>query len=106
MKRLKGVSERVKAVLAENKQARNDDNVLYLHVLRMYGNEIGLDTDKMSTSTLFLHCNELRLPTYKSVERARRLLQSNHPELKCDDDTQRARDEQEMRYEKFAREKL
>jgi hypothetical protein len=104
MKRLRDVSKKVKVVLSENEQARNDDNVLYLHVLRAYGNEMGLDTDRLSTSTLFLHCNELRLPSYKSVERARRLLQSKHPELKCDDNTQRARDEQEMKYEKFSRE--
>ena len=103
MKRLRDVSKKVKAVLAENEQARSDDNVLYLHVLRAYGNEMGLDTDRLSTSTLFLHCNELRLPSYKSVERARRLLQNQHPELRCDDDTQRARDEQEMKYEKFSR---
>ena len=106
MKRLMGVTERVKAVLAENEQTRRDDNLLYLYVLRVYGNEMGLDTDRLSTSTLFLHCNELRLPTYKSVERARRLLQASHPELRCDDDTQRARDEQEMKYEKFSREKV
>lgn len=103
MKRLRDVSKKVKAVLAENEQARSDDNVLYLHVLRAYGNEMGLDTDRMSTSTLFLHCNELRLPSYKSVERSRRLLQNRYPELRCDDDTQRARDEQEMKYEKFSR---
>lgn len=106
MKRLRDVSKKVKAVLAENEQARSDDNVLYLHVLRAYGNEMGLDIDGMSTSMLFLHCNDLRLPTYKSVERARRLLQASHPELKCDDKTQSARDEQEMKYEKFSREKV
>ena len=106
MKRLRDISKKVKSVLAENEQARSDDNVLYLHVLRVYGNEKGLDIDRMSTSMLFLHCNELRLPTYKSVERARRLLQSRYPELRCDDDTQRARDEQEMKYEKFSRERV
>lgn len=104
MKRLRDVSNKVKVVLAENENARNDDNILYLHVLRAYGNEMEIDTDSMSISTLFLHCNELRLPTYKSVSRARRRLQRLYPEFRCDDDTQRARDEQEMKYRKFFKE--
>lgn len=105
MKRLRDITQKVKGILIENKQTRNDDNVLYLHVLRKYGEEYGIDIDSMSIPMLFLHCNALRLPSYKSVERARRKMQEQHPEIWCDDDTQRLRDKQEMKYKKYAKEK-
>ena len=46
MKRMKELSQRIKTILEENERARNSDNVLYLHVLRSYGEEKGLDIDK------------------------------------------------------------
>lgn len=104
MKRLKDVTKKVKDILADNKQARSDDNVLYLHVLRKFGEEKGIDIDSMSIPMFFLHCNDLSLPSYKSVERARRRLQEKHPEFACDDDTQRAREVLEMKYERYSRE--
>ena len=52
MKRLKELSNRVKTILEANESARNSDNVLYLHVLRSYGEEKGLDIDKMSVPML------------------------------------------------------
>ena len=105
MKRLRDVTKKVKAVLMANEQTRNDDNVLYLHVLRKYGEEYWIDIDRMSIPMLFLHCNTMRLPSYKSVERARRKVQEHNPEIWCNDDTQRARDEQEMKYRAYAKEK-
>ena len=105
MKRLRDVTKKVKAVLVDSEQARNNDNILYLHVLRKYGEEYGIDIDKMSIPMFFHQCNTLRLPSYKSVERARRRLQEHNPELWCDDATQRARDEQEMKYKQYAKEK-
>jgi hypothetical protein len=104
MKKLRDVTDKVKSILADNEQARNDDNVLYLHVLRKCGEEKGIDIDSMSIPMFFLHCKDFNLPNYKSVERARRRIQELHPELASNDDTQRAKDEQEMKYEKFARE--
>ena len=105
MKRLRDVTKKVKSILTENEQARNNDNILYLHVLRKYGEENGIDIDSMSIPMFFLHCGDLRLPSYKSVERSRRRLQELHPEIWCDDATQRARDTQEMKYKAYAKEK-
>ena len=68
-------------------------------------NSYGIDIDKMSIPMFFHQCNTLRLPSYKSVERARRRLQEHNPELWCNDDTQRARDELEMKYKSYAKEK-
>ena len=105
MKKLRDVTKRVKAILMDNEQARNNDNVLYLHVLRKYGEEYGIDIDSMSVPTFFLNCNVMKLPSFKSVERTRRKLQELHPEIWCNDDTQRARDELETKYKAYAKEK-
>jgi hypothetical protein len=104
MKRLKELSSRVKKILEENESARNSDNVLYLHILRSYGEERGLDIDKMSVPMLLLHCKDMGLPSLESMGRARRKVQKRYPELRADDDVQAMREEQEELYRDFARE--
>jgi hypothetical protein len=104
MKRLKELSNRVKAILETNESARNSDNVLYLHVLRSYGEEKGLDIDKMSVPMLLLHCKDMGLPSLESMGRARRKVQELYPELKAVGDVQAMREEQEEAYRAFARE--
>ena len=104
MKRLKELSIRVKSILEANESTRNSDNVLYLHVLRSYGEERGLDIDKMSVPLLLLHCRDMGLPSLESTGRARRKIQALYPELRADDDVQAMKEEQEERYRNFARE--
>ena len=43
MNDLKAVSAMVKSILAEDTQARNDDNVLYLKVLQIVSNRNSID---------------------------------------------------------------
>ncbi len=104
MKRLKELSIRVKSILEENESARNSDNVLYLHVLRSYGEEKGIDIDRMSVPMLLLHCRDMGLPSLESMGRARRKVQKAYPELRSDDDVQAAKEEQEALYREFAKE--
>lgn len=104
MSRLKELSNRVKSILEVNENARNSDNVLYLHVLRSYGAERGLDIDKMSVPMLLLHCKDMGLPSLESMGRARRKVQELYPELRGSDDTQAIREMQEEAYRNFARE--
>lgn len=104
MKRLKDLSNRVKNILEQNVSARNSDNVLYLHVLRSYGEEKGMDIDKMSVPMLLLHCKDMGLPSLESMGRARRKVQELYPELRADDNVQAMREEQEEAYRAFARE--
>ena len=104
MKRLTDLSNRVKHILEANESARNSDNVLYLHVLRSYGEEQGMDIDKMSVPMLLLHCKDMGLPSLESMGRARRKVQEMYPELKASDDVQAMREEQEEAYRAFARE--
>ena len=103
MKRLKELSNRVKSVLEKNVSARNSDNVLYLHVLRSYGEEKGLDIDNMSVPMLLLHCKDMGLPSLESMGRARRKVQEIYPELRAGDNVQAMRAEQEEAYREFAK---
>lgn len=104
MKRLKELSNRVKTILEENESARNSDNVLYLHVLRSYGEEKGLDIDRMSVPMLLLHCRDMGLPSLESTGRARRKVQELHPELRSSDDVQAKKEEREEAFRTFAKE--
>ena len=102
--RLRGLTKRVKSILEANENTRNSDNILYLHILRSYGREKGLDIDKMSVPMLFLHCKDLGLPTFESTGRARRKVQELYPELSGDDDVQIARELNEEEFRRYAQE--
>ena len=104
MRRLRELSIRVKHILEANENTRNSDNILYLHVLRSYGEEMGLDIDKMSVPMLLLHCKDMGLPSLESMGRARRKVQSLYPELRADDDVQAMREVQEDKFKAFAKE--
>ena len=104
MKRLKELSNRVKRVLQEHESARNSDNVLYLYVLRSYGEEKGLDIDNMSVPMLLLHCKDMGLPTLESMGRARRKVQELNPELRANTNVQAMKELQEETYKTFAKE--
>lgn len=104
MKRMKELSIRVKTILEANENARNSDNILYLHILRSYGAESGLDIDKMSVPMLFLHCKDMGLPSLESTGRARRKVQEMYPHLRCDDNVQIGRELQEETYRQYAKE--
>ncbi len=104
MKRMKELSTRVKTILETNENARNSDNILYLHILRSYGAESGLDIDKMSVPMLFLHCRDMGLPSLESTGRARRKVQEMYPHLRCDDNVQIGRELQEETYRQYAKE--
>ena len=104
MRRLKELSNRVKAILEANENARNSDNILYLHILRSYGEEKGLDIDKMSVPMLFLHCKDMGLPSLESTGRARRKVQELYPYLRGDDNVQAGREMNEEAYRQYAQE--
>ena len=104
MKRLKDLSKKVKAILEVDKQARNSDSILLLHLLRDLGEENGVDIDRMSVPMLLLHGRDLGLPTLESVGRARRKVVAEFPHLGSEDEVQAVKDELEEAYRRFARE--
>lgn len=104
MSRLRELSEKVKVVLEENEASRNDDNILYLHLLRNIGSERGVDIDKMSVPMLLLHCRDLGFPSQDSVGRARRKVQNLYPELRANEEVQVIRELEEDKFRKYAKE--
>lgn len=102
--RLMSTSKMVKDLLTTSPQCRDSDDILYLHIIRKVGTEKGLDIDKMSIPMLLLHCRDLGLPSYNSVERTRRKIQELYPELAGCDKVEGHRKVNEEVYRTFARE--
>ena len=104
MVRFKDLSKKVKAILEECEDARNDDEILYLHMLRNEGREKGIDIDGMTVPTFLLLGKKLGLTSQESVGRARRKLQRLYPELRANEDTEVARELLEEQYRAYAKE--
>lgn len=79
-------------ILEQKPIARTDDFILYGFVLKRYG--VSLD---MSLKEFFLNYKKLKVPNFKTIERARRIVQSVRLDL-IDCETYEAREELEERY--------
>ena len=79
--RLYETSKLVEEILKENKQARNSDTYLYLQVIYKVGLLKGIDVNAMSVTEFLSKKKQLGFPPYKTVERARRKLKKELPEL-------------------------
>ena len=97
--RIINVAKIVREVLTDDKQTRNDDDLLYLRVC----NRIAGEVSGMTVATFLLHRRELGLPCMESCRRARQKIQAAFPELRPDDDTANYRLLEEERYRDFAR---
>lgn len=88
----------VMQILEEKPVSRTDDFILYGFVLKHYG--VSLD---MPLRQFFTSYKNLDVPSFKSIERTRRLIQSVRLDLK-DYKTTLAREEAEEKYkEKFGK---
>ena len=99
MKDFKTTESIVKAVLESNITARNNDDVL---TLRVYG-QIAPEVISMPFYVVMLNRKEYGLPSLKSIERARRKLQSKYPELSASEIVQAYRQQQEHDYIAYAK---
>lgn len=95
----------VKKILEADEYARNSDTYLYRIVLYKYGKEIGIDFGAMPTDTFYKVKDELGVPKFKSVERARRKIQEEHPELDGCAKVKKQRKINEDVYKEYARRK-
>jgi len=90
----------VKQLLEEKPITRKDDFILYGFVLKHYGIDLNMTLGKFLQSH-----NKLGVPSFKSIERARRTIQAENPEL-VDFTTYSFRMEEEEKYkEHFGRKK-
>ncbi len=100
MDSLKTIEGKVRAVLQENEDARNDDMVLYLALC----NACLKDAGAMPLAQIMTKHRELGLPSFESVGRTRRKLQERHPELLGSVRKQKIRAAGEKAYRKYAKE--
>ena len=77
MEKLKTHEGRVKALLKQNKDARDDDMVLYLALC----NDCLENAGEIPLAEIMARHKSLGLPGFESVSRTRRRLQARHPEL-------------------------
>lgn len=75
MARIQKVQKLVHNALVDNPVTRTDDFILVLEVLRNFV------TTEMSLETVLEHHIELGVPSFASIVRARRKLQTKYPEL-------------------------
>ena len=80
-KELATTTELVLQILKNEPVARNNDNFLYLQVLRATGQKNGVDIDSMSIPRFFCHLKEYGFPAFETVRRTRQKIQSEYPEL-------------------------
>ena len=102
MDSLKTIEGKVRAVLQENEDARNDDMVLYLALCNLYLKDAGA----MPLAQILLNHKELGLPSFESVGRTRRKLQEKCPELLGSVRMQKIRAKGEKAYRRYAKESL
>lgn len=100
MDSLKTIEGKVRAVLQENEDARNDDMVLYLALCNLYLKDAGA----MPLARILLNRKELGLPSFESVGRTRRKLQEKCPELLGSVRMQKIRAKGEKAYRRYAKE--
>ena len=100
MDSLKTIEGKVRAVLQENEDARNDDMVLYLALCNLYLKDAGA----MPLAQILLNHKELGLPSFESVGRTRRKLQEKYPELLGSVRMQKIRARGEKAYRRYAKE--
>ena len=103
-KELSTTEEIVKGILQKCPETRNSDNVLYCRILQHIGKEHGVDLDCMPVLRFFLRFKEFKVfPSFKTVERTRRKIQSAYPELAACDTVEGHRNENEDAYKRYAR---
>jgi len=98
-KKLIKTSILVKAILTECPATRYDDDLLYLKVCQYFNPSI----DKFPFGTVFTNLKIYDLPSYKSVERARRKIQAENPELAPGQKAKEKRVKAEKDFREFAK---
>lgn len=80
-KELHTTTDFVKGILEKCPETRNSDNILYYYVCAIVGKEKGIDIEKMSMPTFFLHMKKWGFPQFETVRRTRQKIQADYPEL-------------------------
>lgn len=103
MKNIKRTSELVKEILQTIPATRNSDSYLYLKVIEHIAEQRGIDLNILSVHNFFNYMSVYGFPPMKSVNRARRKLQREFPELRANPDVEAVRMENESIVRDYAR---
>jgi hypothetical protein len=96
---LKAVSEIVKSVLNCIPETRNDDDLLYMHVINIQNpGIIGMTVVEFLTGR-----KEWGVSGFETVRRSRQKIQAEYPELSANTGCTEARKENEAEFREFAR---
>lgn len=100
MDNLKSTSQLVKMVLQSYPETRSSDNLLYYQILKILGQDNGIDIDSMSVTRFLLYMKQYGFPQFESVRRTRQKIQQHHPELSPNDKVEgfRTLNEKDFRY--------
>ena len=79
MKKPSTYKEQVTNILTRSPKSRNDNAILYFHVLKQFYN---VDLREISAFDIFARAGEKTLPSYDSITRTSRILQEKNPELR------------------------
>lgn len=99
MKKFKNTTVLVKKILEEVPEARKCDNTLYYHVC-MEVNSVSLG---MPFGMVLMNMEHFKIPSQKTVERCRRKIQEQYPELGADETVEGYRVVEEDKYINYAR---
>ena len=103
MNELKTTTKLVKAILEEDKQARNSDSFLYLKVLEHISREKGIHLDGITVPDFLISMKAFGFPPFESVRRTRQKIQEHHPEPAASDKVKGMRMIQETEFRQYAR---
>ena len=102
MKDLKTIESRVRAILSNHKEARDDDMILYLLYCNRYGK---VKVGGLPFEMVMKNYTDFGIPCFESIRRARQKIQASTPELDCSPGTRRARRKQQGKYKAYATDK-
>ena len=93
----------VKAILEEDKQARNSDSFLYLKVLEHISEQEGFSLHHMTVPFFLENMKEYGFPGFETVRRTRQKVQQHHPDLAASDRVKGLRMIEETEFRQYAR---
>lgn len=103
MNELQTTTKLVKAILEEDKQARNSDSFLYLKVIETIADQKGINLYGISIPVFLVSMKENGFPGFETVRRTRQKVQQHHPELAACDNVKGMRMINETEFRKYSR---
>ena len=103
MNDLNTTTKLVKAILEDDKQARNNDGYLYFRVLEACGKRDDVDYIAMTIREFLPYVNSLNVPNSETVRRTRQKIQATYPELAACDKVAGMRMVNETEFRRYAR---